>query len=67
MNGDISTAFPKAVAMNDWLTKQQALVGGKLPIYDARHNIDEVTAQLAELDHVPTPTRPRRTTSRRST
>ena len=28
-----------------------ALVGGKLPIFDARHNIDAVTAQVAELDH----------------
>ena len=44
VNADISTAFPKAVAMNEWLTKQQALVGGKLPIFDARHNIDAVTA-----------------------
>ncbi|MDB4938532.1 MAG: Tryptophan synthase alpha chain [Labilithrix sp.] len=45
VNADISTAFPKAVAMNDWLTKQQALVSGKLPIYDARHNIDSVTTK----------------------
>jgi hypothetical protein len=44
VNADISTTFPKAVAMNDWLTKQQALVSGKLPIYDARHNIDSVTS-----------------------
>ena len=42
MNGDISSAFPKAVALNDWLTKQNALTSGKLPIYDARHNIDGV-------------------------
>jgi hypothetical protein len=45
VNGDISTAFPKAVAMSEWLTKQNALSGGKLPIYDARHNIDQVSAQ----------------------
>lgn len=43
VNGDISTAFPKAIAMNEWLTKQGALASGKLPIYDARHNIDSVT------------------------
>ena len=43
VNADISTAFPKAVAMSEWLTKQNALPGGKLPIFDARHNIDSVT------------------------
>ena len=44
VNADISTAFPKAVAMNDWLTKQNALSAGKLPIFDARHNVDAVNA-----------------------
>ena len=43
VNGDISVAFPKAVAMSEWLTKQGALASGKLPIYGARHNIDTVT------------------------
>lgn len=44
VNATISGAFPKAVAMNDWLTKQNALVSGKLPIFDARHDIDSTTA-----------------------
>lgn len=39
---DISTAFPKAVAMKDWLEKQNALEAGKLPLYDARHNVNAV-------------------------
>lgn len=54
VNADISTAFPKAVAMNEWLTKQQALVSGKLPIFDARHNIDGVTANSLSWMTVPT-------------
>jgi len=41
---DISTAFPKAAAMRDWLDKQGALVGGKLPIYDARDDVGGVTS-----------------------
>lgn len=44
VKSDISAAFPKAVAMNEWLTKQNALEAGKLPIYDARHDIDGVNA-----------------------
>jgi hypothetical protein len=32
------------VAMKEWLTKQNALPGGKLPIFDARHNVDAVGA-----------------------
>ncbi len=44
VNATISSAFPKAVAMNEWLTKQNALAAGKLPIYDARHDIDGVNA-----------------------
>ncbi len=54
VNGDISTAFPKAIAMNEWLTKQNALAAGKLPIYDARHNIDQVTANSLSWITVPT-------------
>jgi hypothetical protein len=38
-----ATPFPKAQAMKDWLTKQNALNGdGTLPILDARHNLDAV-------------------------
>lgn len=44
VNADISTTFPKAVAMKEWLTNQSALSGGKLPIFDARHNVDAVGA-----------------------
>ena len=44
VNADISTAFPKAMAMKDWLTNQNALTAGKLPIFDARHNVDAVNA-----------------------
>ena len=54
VNGDISTAFPKAVAMSEWLTKQNALAGGKLPIFDARHNIDQVTPSSLSWITVPT-------------
>lgn len=42
VEADISASFPKAVAMKDWLSKQNALAGGKLPIFDARHNVDAV-------------------------
>ena len=42
VNAEISASFPKAVAMKDWLTKQNALSSGKLPIFDARHNVDAV-------------------------
>jgi hypothetical protein len=44
VNADISASFPKAVAMKEWLTKQSALSGGKLPVFDARHNVDAVGA-----------------------
>jgi hypothetical protein len=44
VNADISASFPKAVAMKEWLTKLNALPGGKLPIFDARHNVDAVGA-----------------------
>jgi hypothetical protein len=42
VNSDIVGTFPKAVAMKDWLEKQGALSGGKLPIFDARHNVNAV-------------------------
>jgi hypothetical protein len=44
VNADISASFPKAVAMKEWLTNQNALASGKLPIFDARHNVDAVSA-----------------------
>jgi hypothetical protein len=44
VNANISSSFPKAVAMKEWLTNQGALAGGQLPIYDARHNVDAVSA-----------------------
>ena len=44
VSADISASFPKAVAMKDWLGKQSALNAGKLPIFDARHNVDAVGA-----------------------
>ena len=40
--------------MNEWLTKQNALASGKLPIFDARHNIDQVTANSLSWITVPT-------------
>lgn len=42
VSAEISTAFPKAVAMKEWLKNQNALNAGKLPIFDARHNVDAV-------------------------
>jgi hypothetical protein len=44
VNTDLSTAFPKAQAMSDWLGKQGALVSGKLPIYDARDDVGSVAS-----------------------
>jgi hypothetical protein len=41
---DIVGTFPKAVAMKEWLGKQNALASGKLPMVDARHNVDAVNA-----------------------
>ena len=55
VNADISTAFPKAMAMKQWLASQQALSGDKLPIYDARHNIDKVNATALSWITVPNP------------
>lgn len=42
--GEIVGTFPKALAMKEWLTKQNALQDGKLPMVDARHNVDDVNA-----------------------
>lgn len=42
VNASITGTFPKAVAMKDWLTAQNALPGGALPLFDARHNVDAV-------------------------
>lgn len=44
VSSEIVGTFPKAVAMKEWLDKQGALAGGKLPIYDARHNVNAVNA-----------------------
>lgn len=42
---DIVGTFPKAVAMKEWLGKQNALDGaGKLAMVDSRHNVDGVNA-----------------------
>ena len=42
---DVVATFPKAVAMNAWLAKQGALTaGGKLTLFDARHDVDGVDA-----------------------
>jgi len=42
---DVAKTFPKAVAMNAWLSKQGALTaGGKLTVFDARHDVDGVDA-----------------------
>jgi hypothetical protein len=44
VDAEIVGTFPKAVAMKDWLGKQGALTNGKLPMFDARHNVDAVSA-----------------------
>lgn len=44
VNSDIVGTFPKAVAMKEWLDKQGALSNGKLPIFDARHNVNGVNS-----------------------
>ena len=42
---DVATTFPKAAAMNAWLSKEGALTaGGKLTLFDARHDVDGVDA-----------------------
>ena len=38
--GSIVTTFPKGEALKQWLTHNQALVNGELPIKEARHNAD---------------------------
>jgi hypothetical protein len=55
VNADISASFPKAVAMKEWLTNQGALSGGKLPIFDARHNVDAVSASGLDWISAPNP------------
>ncbi|MDB5214481.1 MAG: Tryptophan synthase alpha chain [Myxococcaceae bacterium] len=40
---DVVGTFPKALAMRTWLSKQGALTAaGKLPLFDARHDVDGV-------------------------
>lgn len=42
---DVASTFPKGVAMSAWLGKQGALTaGGKLTLFDARHDVDGVDA-----------------------
>lgn len=40
INGTIVTTFPKGQALQQWLTHNNALVNGELPIEEARHNAD---------------------------
>ncbi len=48
VDAQISGTFPKAVAMKEWLSKQDALPGGNLPLLDARHNVDAVSGGALE-------------------
>ena len=42
---DVGATFPKAAAMSAWLAKEGALTaGGKLTLFDARHDVDGVDA-----------------------
>lgn len=44
VNGTVSTAFPKAAAMKEWLGKTASLTAqGELPLQEMRHNIDAVS------------------------
>jgi hypothetical protein len=40
IGGTIVTTFPKGQALSQWLMNTNALVGGELPIEEARHNAD---------------------------
>jgi hypothetical protein len=45
VDADLATTFPKATALTAALAKEGALTaGGKLPIFDARHDVDGVDA-----------------------
>lgn len=45
VDADVATTFPKAAAMSAWLSAQGALsAGGKLTLFDARHDVDGVDA-----------------------
>lgn len=46
VNGTLATTFPKAIAMKQWLKNTQSLTGpgDTLPIQEARHNVNAVTA-----------------------
>jgi hypothetical protein len=51
-DADMSTAFPKVVAMKDWLSKQNALTAdGKLHIVDPRYNASGVSASGLDWIH----------------
>ena len=47
VNADIVGTFEKALKMKEWLTNQNALVSGQLPLYDARDNLSAATAGKA--------------------
>jgi hypothetical protein len=46
VNATVQTTFPKGVAMKEWLKNTQSLTGpgDTLPIQEARHNVNAVTA-----------------------
>jgi hypothetical protein len=45
VDSDVAVTFPKAGALSTWLSKQGALnAGGKLALFDARHDVDGVDA-----------------------
>jgi hypothetical protein len=43
----IVTTFPKGMALQQWLSSNNALVNGELPIQEARHNADVTSAHPA--------------------
>ncbi len=52
IDADFSTAFPKAVAMKDWLSKQSALTaGGQLHIVDPRYNVTAAASTALDWIH----------------